>query len=161
LVVGGKSIIFMTTNGSPVMAAGNTAQNLFIAGFVNLTAVVNAAKSLPGDIMIVCAGKENRFCIEDAVCAGKIVAALGEHASFELDDAAQAALALDKGLGKNIVKMLKNSEHGKYLREIGFEADVELCGALDSIPILPKLSKGIIRIADAAPKKKLEKAVLQ
>ncbi len=147
--VKGKSIIFMTTNGSVAMVKGRHAKNLVVAGFVNLSAVVSFLKDLDGDFMIMCAGKENDFCIEDAVCAGKIINKF-EHESQQdlvLNDAAVAAVTLDKILGKNILKMLKTSLHGKYLSEIGFEKDLELCAGIDSIPVLPTLSGNVIRLA--------------
>jgi 2-phosphosulfolactate phosphatase len=146
--VRGKAIILLTTNGTPAMAAGKYARNLFIASFVNLSSTVEHLSALPEDVTIICSGKEHRFAIEDAVCAGKIVAKIVQDkpGTFELDDAATAAVALDKAFGKNVKKMLKTSEHGGYLASIGFGGDVEFCGELDSIPVVPMLAGGVIKL---------------
>src|ERR1041385_5239499 len=152
--VKGKSIIFMTTNGSGAMVKGRHAKNLVVAGFVNLTSTVSFLKELAGDFMIICAGKENDFCIEDAVCAGKIINKLESEIDAELlpNDAGFAAATLDKMLGKNILKVLKNSGHGNYLTDIGFADDLKVCAEVDSIPILPILSGNVIRLAKETSK---------
>ena len=146
-VVRGKSIIFVTTNGSVAIAKGRYAKVLVVAGFVNLSRVVGFLAELRQDFVILCAGKENEFCIEDAVCAGRIIGRLGKAIDDELvlDDASTAAVALDKSFGKSILKMLKTSEHGKYLAEIGFADDLKVCASIDSIDVLPLLGGNVMR----------------
>jgi 2-phosphosulfolactate phosphatase len=147
-IVKGKSIILMTTNGSVAIVKGKHAQNLVVAGFVNLTAVVDFLNKLDSDFVIICAGKENYFCLEDVVCAGRIINKLAKETDsvLLLDDAGEASLTLDKVFGKSILKTLKNSEHGKYLSEIGFADDLKVCAAVDSIDVLPMLTGNVIRL---------------
>lgn len=146
-VVKGKSIIFVTTNGSAAIVKGKHARHLVVAGFVNLSTVVAALQELQSDVTIICAGKENRFCIEDAVCAGRIINEFERTSKIELvpDDGGIAAAALDRTFGKNILKMLKASDHGRYLAEIGFQEDLKVCAEIDSLEILPTLSGNVIR----------------
>lgn len=146
-VVKGKSIIFMTTNGSIAITKGRHAKNLVVAGFVNLSCVVEFLAELRSDFIILCAGKENHFCIEDAVCAGRIINKLDKLLDGELvlDDASTAAVALDKTFGRSILRMLKSSEQGKYLSEIGFADDLKVCALIDSIDVLPVLTGNVIR----------------
>jgi len=152
--VRGKSIIFMTTNGTAAMVKGRYAKNLIVAGFVNLSTVVEFLCGLQSDIMIVCAGKEHRFCIEDSVCAGKIITKLTRELGNDvvIGDGSRAAVALDHAEGRSILKMLKSSDHGKYLTEIGFADDLKVCAQLDSIPVLPVLSGSVIRLSKESPK---------
>lgn len=146
-IVRGKSIIFMTTNGSGAMVKGRHAKNLVVAGFVNLSVVVGFLAELHTDFVIVCAGKEHNFCLEDAVCAGKIISNLESlvDEKLVLNDAAVSAVALDKAFGKSILKMLKNSEHGNFLSEIGFAEDLKVCAEIDSLGVLPVLSGSVLR----------------
>ncbi len=152
--VEGKSIIFLTTNGSAAMVKGRHAKNLIIASFVNLSSVIAFLKELREDFIIMCAGQDNDFSLEDAVCAGKIINALDDVTETIIipDDAAAAAMALDKSFGKNVLKMLKSSDHGKYLTDIGFADDLKLCAGTDSIPLLPVLSGNVIRVHKDTPK---------
>lgn len=148
-IVKGKSIIFMTTNGSGAILKGRHAKNLVVASFVNLSAVISFLKTLIEDFVIICAGAENNFCIEDAVCAGKIIERLKKEIDYTLilNDAGSAAVALNKHHGRSILKMLRSSEHGKYLVEIGFDKDLKACGEIDSIQILPRLIGNVLRIS--------------
>lgn len=154
-VIAGKSIIFMTSNGSVAMVKGRHAKNLVIGGFINLSAIVSFLKQLNEDFVIICAGKEHNFSLEDAVCAGKIISHLNKELGDELvlDDSGVAAVALDKALGKAILKVLKNSEHGRYLTEIGFGDDLRVCAEIDTLGVLPVLSGNVIRIMKDPPRR--------
>lgn len=153
-IVKGKSIIFMTTNGSGTMVKGRHAKNLVVASFVNMSTVVRFLRELHGDFVIICAGKEKNFCIEDAVCAGRILNMLEKDAEDEIvpDDAGLAAATLDKNLGRSILKVLKNSEHGRYLTDVGFGEDLKVCATLDSVDVLPVLSGNVIRARVKPPR---------
>jgi phosphosulfolactate phosphohydrolase-like enzyme len=94
------------------------------------------------------------FSLEDAVCAGALLAKLGEKNSLELllSDAAQASAALYKSFGKSILKMIRGTEHGIYLTEIGFADDLSLCAGVDTIPVLPQLSGSVVKIKQEVEK---------
>lgn len=145
--VKGKAIIFSTTNGSVAIDKGRYAKDLIICGFVNISIVAAFLKEMNTDFFVVCAGKNGMFSMEDSVCAGmllhKLAPARGPH--MELSDSALAALTLYKTLGKNIEKVVRSSEHGRYLTEIGYEDDLDVCAGVDTIPVLPKLLGNVIR----------------
>ncbi len=149
--VNGKSIIFCTTNGSVAMHKSRYARHLAIASFVNVSVVTDYIKDLNKDLLIICAGKAGvigNFSLEDAVCAGMILSKLSENGtgSFELTDSARASQLLYKNLGKSLPKLLKTCDHGQYLTEIGFEDDLKICSAVDSVPVLPVLSGTVIKL---------------
>lgn len=154
-LVRGKSIIFLTTNGSGAMVKGRHAKNLVVAGFVNISTVVSFLHDLQSDFIVVCAGKENSFSIEDTVCAGRIINLMRKAADMEIvvDDAGKAAEVLDRSLGRNLLKTLKESEHGKYLISLGFGDDLKLCADIDSVQVLPILTGNIIRARDRIAKR--------
>ncbi len=150
-IVKGKSIIFVTTNGSAAIVKGKHARHLVVAGFVNMLPVVTFLNQLQADVTIICAGKENRFCIEDAVCAGRLINELERVRGEEmtLDDGGLAASVLDRYYGTNLLWMLENCDHGKYLAEIGYADDLQACAVLNQLDIVPTLYGNVIR----APKK--------
>jgi phosphosulfolactate phosphohydrolase-like enzyme len=47
--------------------------------------------------------------------------------------------------------MLKTSEHGKYLIEIGFAEDLKICAQVDSVPVLPILIGTVIKLKKEEP----------
>jgi len=115
--VKGKSIIFCTTNGSSAMVKAKYAKRMAVAGFVNVSLAADYIRQAGEDFAIVCAGKQLLFCIEDAVCAGMLVKMLVENSSVvvDLNDAAGAAQVLYRTVGKNLLKMARSSDHGRYL----------------------------------------------
>jgi 2-phosphosulfolactate phosphatase len=158
--VKGKSIIYCTTNGSVAMAKSRYARVLVVGSFLNLSAVVDFLAEENKDFLIICAGRLNtpgNFSLEDAVCAGMMMQKLMKNESIELNlsDSAKAAHALHKSFGRSILKMLKTSEHGKYLAEIGFSEDLKICAAVDSVPVLPLQIESKIKL-----RKKEETAVI-
>lgn len=155
--VKGKSIIYCTTNGSVAMAKSRYARTLVIGAFVNLSTVVDFIKAEKKDFLFLCAGRMNSigyFSLEDAVCGGMMIQKLMKDESLELDlsDSAKASLALHKSFGRSILKMLRTSEHGKYLAEIGYTEDLKICAAIDSVPILPMLQGTVIKLRKEEPK---------
>lgn len=146
--VKGKSIILCTTNGSVAMVRARHAKNMAIACFNNISAVVDFMTEVGDDFSIVCAGKQSLFSLEDAVCAGMIVKQLSDRDSLEveLNDAAVTAHVLYKTYSKNLLKMVKSSDHGRYLSSIGFEEDLKLCVEIDSVSVLPMLVGNVIKL---------------
>ncbi len=154
-VVKGMSIVFTTTNGALAMVKGRYAKQMTIAAFVNVGRVVDFIKNVGEDFVFICAGNQQRvggFCLEDAVCAGMIIHRLKQTGSkvLELSDSAASALILHRSYGRNLSKMLEDSEDGKYLSQIGFGNDLKTCAAVDSVTVLPVLRGNVIRLGHDA-----------
>lgn len=135
-----KSIVYYTTNGTKAIVKAKFSDNLLICSFNNLNAVAKQLAKLNKDVEILCAGNNNLFSMEDSVCAGRLVKELTSiKDDLELSDSAKCAVALVQAYGKNILTMLKETEHGKVLLSNGFEEDLKFCGKLsisNSVPIL-------------------------
>jgi 2-phosphosulfolactate phosphatase len=149
--VKGKSIIFCTTNGSVAMYRSRFAQNLSVGSFVNISKVIEFIKEIRQDFLLICAGRANalsNFSLEDTVCAGMIIHTLAadKDLAVELTDSSFASQALYKTYGRSLLKMMKNTDLGRYLVEIGFIEDIKIAAAVDSYPILPVLSGNVIKL---------------
>lgn len=145
--VRGKSIIYTTTNGSAAMVRGRYAKNAVIVSFVNVSKAVTFLKELKEDFIIVCAGKEDDFCLEDAVCAGMMITKFQKsQRNVVLDDSGKTAVVLYGKYGKNLLTMLRESDHGKFLTAIGFGDDLRICADVDSVPVLPVMSANVIKL---------------
>jgi 2-phosphosulfolactate phosphatase len=154
--VKGKSIIYCTTNGSVAMSRSRYARMLVIGSFINLSTVVDFIRNENKDFLFICAGKASsmgNFSLEDAVCAGMMLQRLMKYESLkiEMSDSSKAAHALYKSFGRSLQKMLKSTEHGQYLTDIGFSEDLKICAAVDSVPVLPLLSGTVIKLRKEEP----------
>jgi 2-phosphosulfolactate phosphatase len=151
--VAGKSIILFTTNGSKAILKAKFSENLFICSFNNLKTVAAKIIDLNNDIEILCAGSNGMFCIEDTVCAGRLIAEIKKiNEDIIISDSGKACQVLNNKFGRNIRTMLTECEHGKLLVKNGFSADLEYCSSLNNCPVLPVFNGGVIKkVQDPAP----------
>ncbi len=152
--VKGKSIVFSTTNGSQAMVKSRYAKEMVVCGFVNISAVETFVGDPQRDITILCSGHGGNFSMEDAVCAGMLIQKLNENKrnGVEFGDAGAASLALYEIHSKALYKMLKSSEHGRYLEEIGLAEDLRACAEVDNVPVVPQLLGNVVKLKkDSVP----------
>jgi len=149
--VEGATLIFASTNASPLMAGLLEGHEQRLLAYVNVSAVAAAAKADGHDLAIVCAGKNGRFALEDTACAGALVRRIADGAAgVALNDAAEMAREYDRAHGHAPEAVLRRSEHGRDLIELGFEEDLAVCAKVDSVPLVPLLREGRIT-APSAP----------
>jgi 2-phosphosulfolactate phosphatase len=147
--VRGRTVIFTTTNGTRALLAVAGARRIAVGGFVNAGAVVHWAAAEPGDVLLVCAGERGRFCLEDAVCAGLLVARLAPTGSG-LTDAARAARALWDRYADRLDAMLADAAWAQALVGQGRGSDLPLCVALDVHEVVPVLREGALVCASSS-----------
>lgn len=149
-VVQGKQIVLSTTNGTRAFLAAEDAQRILAASFLNLTAVVQALEGVE-DLVVVCAGKENRFSMDDALCAGVLLQRLREAGTETgiLNDGGRVVLDLAEKYAPTEA-FLRSTKAGKALEEIGMDGDLAFCASVDRHAIVPEmkerrigLSKGV------------------
>jgi 2-phosphosulfolactate phosphatase len=140
-VVEGKTVLMTTTNGTPAIANTAGARDVVVASYANYTAVLAMLRTaLRGgaDVMIVCAGRERQFSLEDAACAGRYVHNVVKRLTgVETNDAAQACALIDRKYGDNLARLFEAAEHGRALRDAGFAEDLTLCRTIDAFPVIP------------------------
>ena len=105
--VRGKTLIVTTTNGTKALLAAQGAAAVYAAGAANLTLAAEKAREVlesDGDVLVVCAGRDGAFSLDDAYCAGRLAAAaLGSRKPRRgLNDAAIASLDLVRRYGDRL-----------------------------------------------------------
>lgn len=142
--VRGKKIIITTSNGTGAIRAVRAADNVIVGSLWNLSAVCERATSLGKDILIVCAGEARRFALEDAVCAGMIAERIASMEDVTQSDGCLAVRRLYEGFRSDVRAALSSSEHGRYLAQIGFDADIPVSAQVDTVDAVPVLQGGHI-----------------
>lgn len=149
--VEGATLIFASTNASPLMAGLLEGREQLLLAYVNVGAVAQAVRRKGEDVAIICAGKNKRFALEDAACAGALIRRLTDGgAAVAINDAAEMAGAYDREHGHSPEAILRRSEHGQDLVALGFEEDLPVCAQVDSVPVVPVLREGRITALPAA-----------
>jgi 2-phosphosulfolactate phosphatase len=155
-VVRNKNIIMTTTNGTPALFATQGAQAVYPAVAANLTSAGRRAAEVwarDHDLLILCAGRENRFSLDDAYCAGRLVLeALGGHKRRKgLNDAALASLDLVRRYGTRFERPLRFSRAGQDLAALGFDHDVDDASRIDAYPALLNYHERRVTVSQDAP----------
>jgi len=144
--VRGRTLIFGSTNGTPAIIKAAGAGTVLLCGFVNLPSVLEVLfeEGDPFPMAILCAGKINRFSVEDSACAGQLVDLMCGRSSPEpqLNDAARISRLIKREFGGDSLSLLYSSDHGRYLISLGMEADLPMCAAFGVLPIVPVLRDG-------------------
>jgi 2-phosphosulfolactate phosphatase len=134
-----RRIILTTTNGTQALAACHGARAIVTAGLLNLEAVATKLRELGPPWLIVCAGYEGQFGLDDAIVAGALAEAL---------DQDHAMVSLYRSARNDLSETLLGSNAGQELLKIGLENDVPFCAQLDLFPLVPTLAgDGILTIA--------------
>ena len=144
--VRGKRLVMSTTNGTRALLAGAEGQRLLVCAFTNIGAVARSLMQAES-VAILCAGREDRFSIDDALCAGTLVARLREELDDppQLDDGARAAAALADSLNPDRA-FLAQTAAGRALADIGLAGDLEICAHVDRHGIVPEMKDQAIMV---------------
>jgi 2-phosphosulfolactate phosphatase len=135
----GETLIYSTTNGTAaVLAAAGACDRVFLGSLLNLNAV---AAAVDDDCVIVCAGFQGRFALDDAYCAGRIVDLLGG----EVTDSAKASAIL-AGSFPTAHEALLARTYGPP----GLEDDIRFCAQENTIDVAPRFSRMVNGAAEIA-----------
>jgi 2-phosphosulfolactate phosphatase len=134
----GSTVALSTTNGTRVLEAARGAGTILTGAFVNAGIL---AEKLAGEsrydteVVVVGCGWEGRRASEDEAAAGAILHRLRSHGA-ELDGRARRVV---EGYLSRPVVALRNNSAARRLKSLGYEGDIELCLAEDTIPVVPCL----------------------
>jgi 2-phosphosulfolactate phosphatase len=133
-IVGGRRLIFASTNGSQALLAAGRARRRVLGAFVNANAVLEAVVA-DERITIVCSGKLGGYALEDAAFAGWLVERLAARGARVEGAAAAFARRSAPRDAAGVRALVQGASHGRYLRSLGpeFARDVEFCAGLDTI----------------------------
>lgn len=134
----GSTIVLSTTNGTRVIEAARGAPAILTGAFVNAHAVAEElATGKYGDhVAVIGCGWEGRRSSEDESAAGAILHRLGELGA-ELDERARRVVGLYLSRSKEI---LRSNSAARRLVRLGYQKDLDLCLAENTVPVVPCLS---------------------
>jgi len=128
-----STLILSTTNGTTaVISAAAQGGEVILGSLLNLDAVARHARARGGDVSIVCAGFKNAFALDDAYCAGRIVALL----DGERTDGAVAAERLAASFPSAL-----DGLNARTYGPPGLEEDIAFCARESVLDVVPRLSR--------------------
>ncbi len=141
-----ETLILSTTNGTRLLvAAAARFEQVLVGSLLNLGAVAAAARATGEEVSVLCAGVLGELALDDAYCAGRIVAALGgDHA-----DSAAAAVRLAASFPDSQAG-LGASRSASNLRKHGLEEDIEWCARESALDVVPRFVQMVGPAAEVA-----------
>lgn len=137
-MVGGRTVIFNTTNGTVAIDQARAAEHLLIGSFLNAGRVVDFIREAGNDLTIICAGWRNRVSLEDTLCAGLMLYRLWEGREPDsVSDTAHIAFTQYDHDREGLTSALQICNHAQWLSSQGHQDDVDYCLQLDALPVLP------------------------
>jgi 2-phosphosulfolactate phosphatase len=149
--VAGQRLVMSTTNGTRALQAASAgSERVLVGSFLNLSAVARLATFADG-LVVLCAGREQQFALDDALCAGMLLdrVAEGRRDELDLDDAGRVARALAAQMAPT-PEVLRSCAGGRSLVEIGLGDDIEDCARIDVYDVVPELHDRMIRLEHVA-----------
>jgi len=128
-----ETLILTTTNGTrTILTAAEACEEVLLGSLLNLDAVVRAVLERGRNVVVVCAGFQAAFAIDDAYCAGRIVQLVGA----ERTDAAIAA--------ELVARAFPDAWSGLTARTYGppgLDEDIRFCAQESVLDVVPRFSR--------------------
>jgi 2-phosphosulfolactate phosphatase len=158
--VAGRTVIFTTTNGTRAMTHARAADEILIAGFVNVSATV--ARLLEREqIHIICAGTHGNISDDDVLLAGMLIDRLARQSGMGYQQNGQAltaremwlhAFAMPHVLGAEplepdrLADQLRKTLGARHLIALGLDDDILAAARIDRFQAVSRLDTKTFQI---------------
>lgn len=149
--VGGRPVVLTTTNGTAALLRCLDAAEVLVGSFGNLSAICDHLSADGSDerpVHFVCAGTDRNVTLEDSLFAGRAANRLLAAGVGRIDhhdgDPTRLATAF-AAAHPDTAAVLADSRGGRNLAKLGRGEDIAVCAAVDSAPVLPRLTGDALR----------------
>lgn len=139
----GQEVVLTTTNGTKSLDVAKDAEIVVVGSFLNLDFLSNWLKEQDKNILCLCSGWQDKFNLEDTICAGAICDALIQTGQFvSEEDSSIAAKYLFLSAKDNYFGYLKSSSHRRRLKNLNLNEDIKYCLTPNQTDVIPILKNG-------------------
>jgi 2-phosphosulfolactate phosphatase len=145
--VGGKEVVYCTTNGTRALHIAREAEQIVVGSFSNLTALTRWLTERRQNVVILCSGWKNKLCLEDTLFAGALTSRLLADGTF-ISSCDSAAMALDLwSLARpDILGYTRKAAHFQRLKTLALDDVIPFSFKIDTTGAVPVYRDG--RITD-------------
>jgi len=144
--IGGKTVVYCTTNGTRTLEIAKSAGSIVIGAFINISAVTEWLTSQQRDVVILCSGWKNRFCLEDALFAGALAGRLLETGLFHTEcDSAHAAMDLWSVAERDVLGYVEKAAQRHRLKKLELDDVIPYSFACDQVKVVPLFDGNVIK----------------
>ena len=143
VAIGGKTVIFTTTNGTKALQHSRAADRILLGSFNSLHALIAVLANEQRPIHLVCAGTDGEISTDDALCAGAIATGIWAARKWPKWHGDSLRLVMDLFTCRcqpmrELLGILRESLGGRNLIELGLDADIERAARWDLFRIVPE-----------------------
>ena len=139
----GKEVVLSTTNGTKSIDVAKDADTVVIGSLLNLNVLCEWLEKQDKNVLCLCSGWQDKFNLEDTICAGAISEHLLKTGKFMSDDdASVAAKYLYLSAKNNNLGYLKSSSHRRRLKKLNLNKDIKYCLTPNQSKVIPILKDG-------------------
>lgn len=136
----GEVVVLSTTNGTKSINIAKESGQVVIGSFLNLDVLNEWLEKQNKNVLCLCSGWQNKFNLEDTICAGAICDHLLNTGNFRSEeDSSIAAKYLFLSAKDNILGYLKASSHRRRLKNLNLNEDIKYCLNPNQAPVIPVL----------------------
>ncbi|MBN4077585.1 2-phosphosulfolactate phosphatase [bacterium AH-315-C20] len=135
-----QTVVLSTTNGTKSINIAKDSGKVVIGALANLDVLKVWLEKQDKNVLCLCSGWQNKFNLEDTICAGAIsdhLLSTGKYRSIE--DSSIAAKYLFLSAKDNILGYLKSSSHRRRLINLKLNEDIKYCLTPNIAPVIPVL----------------------
>ncbi len=148
--IGGRTLAYCTTNGTRALEIAGGAGTVAIGAFINISALTRWLAGGGKDVVVLCSGWKNKFCLEDGLFAGALADRLLQTGRFEAAcDSAQAAMDLWAAARGDVLAYIEKAAHRHRLKRLRLDDVIPYSFSLDEVSVVPVFDGRTITVAAA------------
>lgn len=145
-MIGGKTLVYCTTNGTRALEIAKSATSIVIGAFVNISALTEWLARQQKDVVVLCSGWKNKFCLEDALFAGALTGRLLETGLFQSDcDAAEASMDLWSLAEGDVLEYIEKAAQRHRLKKLALDDVIPYSFEWDLVDVVPVFDGKVIK----------------
>ena len=144
--IGGKTLVYCTTNGTRALTMAKSASTIVIGAFINISAVTEWLAGQQKNVVILCSGWKNKFCLEDTLFAGALTRRLLETGRFRTEcDSAHASLDLWGLAEADVLGYVEKAAQRHRLKKLELDDVIPYSFECDKVNVVPVFDGKLIR----------------
>ncbi len=140
-----KDIVLTTTNGTKSIEISKSSGLIVIGALVNLKTLTDWLLKQNKNVLCLCSGWQDKFNLEDSICAGAIADILISSGKFySEEDSTICVKHLYYESKRNPFGFLKASSHRRRLKKLNLNRDIKYCLTPNQLNVIPILKENKI-----------------
>lgn len=145
-MVENKIVLMTTTNGTRTLTKSTAARRVLIAAMINAKTIAKRLIEINDDVVIINAGTNGNFSMDDYICGGYIINEMLKHnKDVQLTDIAKTSNIIYEG-HKDILSYVKEATHYSVMKSLELDKDIEYCIRKSIIDVVPEYLEGKITL---------------